>query len=61
MTGRRPAALGSAWLLSLLPICGAAHELPADRLTLVQREATHVSLTFRVDDIALMKRLVAPR
>lgn len=47
-------------LLCLQPMPTYAHELPSDRLTLVQREATHLALTFRVDDLALMKRLLAP-
>lgn len=47
-------------LLGLQPMPTYAHELPGDRLTVVQREPTHLALTFRVDDIALMKRLLAP-
>lgn len=37
-----------------------AHELPADRLTLVQRDATHLSLQLFVDLPALMHRCLAP-
>lgn len=47
-------------LLGLLSVQTCAHELPGDRLTVVQREPAHLALTFRIDDLALMKRLIAP-
>jgi len=36
------------------------HELPDDRVTIVQREPTHLSITFYVDEVGLLQRLIAP-
>jgi len=36
------------------------HEIESDRLTIVMRESQHLSLTFRIDEVALMGRLLAP-
>ena len=44
--------------------CGThavAHELQANRLTLVLREGTHVSLTFRLDFTDVLHRALAPQ
>ena len=38
-----------------------AHELPDDRVTIVQREPTHLSITFYIDEVALLNRLIAPK
>lgn len=38
-----------------------AHDIEADRLTIVQREPLHLSLTFYVDELQLMHRLIAPQ
>ena len=38
-----------------------AHELPDDRVTIVQREPTHLSITFYVDEVGLLHRLIAPK
>jgi len=38
-----------------------AHELQANRLTLVLREGTHVSLTFRLDFTDVLHRALAPQ
>lgn len=38
-----------------------AHELPADRLALVQRDATHLSLQLLVDLPALLHRTLSPQ
>lgn len=37
------------------------HDLEADVLTVVLREGNHVSLTFRVDEVSLMHRMLSPR
>ncbi len=37
-----------------------AHELASDRLTVVMREPSHLSLVFLIDQVALLRRLVAP-
>lgn len=37
-----------------------SHELEADLLTVVVRDAKHISLTFRVDEVNLMHRMLAP-
>lgn len=47
--------------LQLAPNGAQAHELPADRLTLVQRDATHLSLQLYVDLPALMHRCLSPQ
>ena len=39
---------------------GFAHEIDTDRLTLVLREPRHITLTFRVDEVALLGRIAAP-
>ena len=39
----------------------STHELEADLLTVVLRDANHVSLTFRVDEAGVMHRLLSPR
>ena len=52
-------ALASAtFLMSAMLL---AHELPDDRVTIVQREPTHVSITFYVDEVGLLHRLIAPK
>ena len=38
-----------------------SHELPANRLTLVMRDATHVSLTFYIDYPSALHRALAPQ
>jgi hypothetical protein len=40
---------------------GAAHELPANRLTLIQREPGHVILAFYIDYAQALHRVLAPR
>jgi len=36
------------------------HELESDRLTVVQRAPMHIALVFRVDEIAVLQRSLAP-
>jgi hypothetical protein len=53
------------WFVAVALACacglGTAHELPANRLTLVQREPGHVSLIFYIDYAQALHRLLAPR
>jgi hypothetical protein len=53
------------WLaaMALAGACAtsAAHELPANRLTLVQREPNHVSLAFHIDLARALHRVLAPQ
>jgi hypothetical protein len=53
------------WLVAVALACvcgvGAAHELPANRLTLVQRDPGHVSLAFFIDYAQVLHRVLAPR
>ncbi|MDI4634565.1 hypothetical protein J7U46_16010 [Pelomonas sp. V22] len=59
---RNPLILAALALpLQLAPNVAQAHELPADRLTLVQRDATHLSLQLYVDLPALMHRCLSPQ
>ena len=53
------AAVGILIALSAISPC-AAHELEVNRLTIVMRDQSHLSLTFRVDEIALLGRFLAP-
>jgi hypothetical protein len=46
---------------SLLLAAATAHEIPANRLTLVLRDETHLSLTYRVDYTAALHRALAPK
>ena len=52
-------AVGILIALSAISSC-AAHELEVNRLTIVMRDQSHLSLTFRVDEIALLGRFLAP-
>ena len=52
-------AVGILTALSAISPC-AAHELEVDRLTIVMRDQSHLSLAFRVDEIALLGRFLAP-
>ena len=60
-------AMQTARLLALLlvaqvgMITAHAHELPANRLTLVMRDATHVSLTYFIDYPPALHRALAPQ
>lgn len=38
---------------------GTAHELASDRLTVVMREPGHIALEFRIDELTLLRRLLA--
>ncbi len=38
---------------------GIGHELESDRLTIVMREPGHLALAFRVDEMTLLRRLLA--
>ena len=38
---------------------GIGHELESDRLTIVMREPEHLALAFRVDEMTLLRRLLA--
>ena len=38
---------------------GVAHELASDRLTVVMREPGHLTLAFHIDELALLRRLLA--
>jgi len=48
-------------LLFLLASCAFAHELPANRLTLVLRDRNHLSLTFFIDYTDALHRALAPQ
>lgn len=51
------------WVMAMCcvsAVAGRAHELETDRLTVIQREPNHLALTLRIDEIALMQRLLAP-
>ena len=59
-----------AWLGWCVVCCAAtlllaksswSHELPTNRLTLVMRDATHVSLTFYIDYPSALHRALAPQ
>jgi hypothetical protein len=50
----------AALLMGMVPIVGSAHEIAANRLTLVLREPTHIALTFVVDYVDLLNRTLAP-
>ena len=59
-----------AWLGWCVVCCAAtlllaksswSHELPANRLTLVMRDATHVSLTYYIDYPSALHRALAPQ
>lgn len=52
-----------AIVIALLAISSglSAHELQADRLTIVQRAPNHFSLTFLIDELTLLRRLLSPR
>ena len=52
-------ALVSALLLTSPLLEG--HELEADKLTVVLRDAKHLSLTFSIDDVGVMHRMLSPR
>jgi hypothetical protein len=39
---------------------GVAHELASDRLTVVMREPGHLTLEFHIDELSLLRRLLAP-
>lgn len=60
----RPSILQRTALPLVLFIASAAalaHELPDDRVTIVQREPTHLSITFYIDEVALLNRIIAPK
>jgi hypothetical protein len=47
-------------LLCLLSAASGSHELPANRLTLVLRDNTHLSLTYFIDYTEALHRTLAP-
>lgn len=49
-----------ALLLMSLPISVSAHEVVANRLTLVQRDANHVSMTLVIDYVTTIRAVAAP-
>lgn len=51
---------GCAAVLLLLAPLVPAHEVDTNRLTLVQRDARHLALTFYVDYVGLLARTLAP-
>lgn len=53
--------LGIALLATLLLVRANAHELQANRLTLVMREPNHLSMTFYLDYLAVMNQSLAPK
>jgi hypothetical protein len=53
------AALGILFVFSAMSSC-IGHELEVDRLTIVMRNQSHLSLIFRVDEISLLGRILAP-
>lgn len=60
---RLPCCRNVLALLVLAAACatGTAHELQANRLTLVQREAHHLSLSLHLDYLPVLHRTLAPR
>jgi hypothetical protein len=62
VNGRHPLLL--AFALVALPGAiapAAAHELDANRVTVVQRDERHLSLSFHIDLAAALHRAIAPR
>ena len=60
----RASALATALAATLVGLCAAsagAHELAANRLTLVLRDETHVSLTWFIDYPSALHRALAPQ
>jgi hypothetical protein len=55
------AALAVLWVASVSTTTAHAHELPANRMTLVMRDATHVSLTYFIDYPSALHRALAPQ
>jgi hypothetical protein len=55
------AALAALWVASISTTTAHAHELPANRMTLVMRDATHVSLTYFIDYPSALHRALAPQ
>jgi hypothetical protein len=52
-------ALGLIAVLGVSSPC-TAHEIETDRLTIVMREPSHLALTFRIDEVSLLGRILAP-
>jgi hypothetical protein len=50
----------AAVLLGVLPCVAGAHDVVVNRLTLVQRETNHVSMTLVIDYISALKAVAAP-
>jgi len=50
----------AALLLIALPVSVSAHDVVANRLMLVQREANHVSMTLVIDYVTTLKAVAAP-
>lgn len=55
------ARLLAAWLACALTTAAAAHELPANRVTLVLRDDRHLSLTCFIDYTTALHRALAPQ
>ena len=51
----------AAWLACGLTTAAAAHELPANRVSLVLRDENHLSLTCFIDYTAALHRALAPQ
>ena len=51
----------AAWLACALTTAAAAHELPANRVTLVLRDDNHMSVTCFIDYTAALHRALAPQ
>lgn len=47
-------------LLLALPLCASGHDAVVNRLTLVQREANHVSMTLVIDYVSTLNTAAAP-
>ena len=56
-----PKRLAIAALLCLLAATGGAHETPTNRLTLVLRDETHLSLSYFVDYAEALHQALAPK
>lgn len=51
----------AVWLACALTTAAAAHELPANRVTLVLRDDNHLSLTCFIDYTTALHRALVPQ
>ena len=61
MNSNRFSVAALTFLLGAASAGSEAHELPANRLSLVLRDETHLSLTYFVDYAEVLHRTLAPK